>query len=184
MADFFIVSKRMNRCPQIGTPLSHSATSLKTAKSAERDFLLKSSRTLARGVLLTPDSRLLTSVFGSRRFQVKRSRPVSGNPDGPRLSWYKPNSVSAFARWRSFISLGFLSARQQGAGCDYYPRASSCFRGKTSGQLHPLFVLHHMGFFVRSRLREDPVGSYPAVSPLPRPTFRPGQGWGSNLKQA
>jgi hypothetical protein len=24
-----------------------------------------------------------------------------------------------------------------------------------------------MGFFVRSRLREDPVGSYPAFSPLP-----------------
>jgi hypothetical protein len=33
--------------------------------------------------------------------------------------------------------------------------------------------LHHMGFFVRPRLREDPVGSYPAFSPLPG-TLMPG----------
>jgi hypothetical protein len=38
---------------------------------------------------------------------------------------------------------------------------------RPSGQLSPCFVLHHMGFFVRSRSREDPVGSYPAFSPLP-----------------
>ena len=68
---------------------------------------------------------------------TKGSRPVPDNPDGPRLSWYKPNSVSAFARWRSFVSLGFLSARRRDAGCDYYPRVPSRFPGKTSGQPFP-----------------------------------------------
>jgi hypothetical protein len=68
---------------------------------------------------------------------TKGSRPVPDNPDGPRLSWYKPNSVSAFVRWRSFVSLGFLSARRRDAGCDYYPRVPSRFPGKTSGQPFP-----------------------------------------------
>src|SRR4029077_18007280 len=40
-------------------------------------------------------------------------------------------------------------------------------RKKRAGNSSLCFVLHHMGFFVRSRLREDPVGSYPAFSPLP-----------------
>src|SRR3984957_1446135 len=40
-------------------------------------------------------------------------------------------------------------------------------REKRAGNSSLCFVLHHMGFFVRSRLREDPVGSYPAFSPLP-----------------
>ena len=98
---------------------------------------------------------------------TKGSRPVSDNPDGPRLSWYKPNSVSAFAQWRSFVSLGFLSARHRDAGCDYYPRVFPGFPGKRAGNSSLCFVLHHMGFFVRLRLRERPVGSYPAFSPLP-----------------
>ena len=33
-----------------------------------------------------------------------------------------------------------------------------------------------MGFVVRSRLREDPVGSYPAFSPLPSTTPYPNRG--------
>jgi hypothetical protein len=40
-------------------------------------------------------------------------------------------------------------------------------RKKRAGNPALCFVLHRMGFFVRSRLREDPVGAYPAVSPLP-----------------
>ncbi len=40
-------------------------------------------------------------------------------------------------------------------------------REKRAGNSSLCFVLHHMGFFVRPRLREDPVGSYPAFSPLP-----------------
>jgi hypothetical protein len=40
-------------------------------------------------------------------------------------------------------------------------------RKKRAGNSSLCFVLHHMGFFLRSRLREDPVGSYPAFSPLP-----------------
>ena len=40
-------------------------------------------------------------------------------------------------------------------------------REKRAGNFSLCFVLHHMGFFVRLRLREDPVGSYPAFSPLP-----------------
>jgi hypothetical protein len=87
--------------------------------------------------------------------------------------WHKPNSVPAFARWRSFISLGFPSA-QPGAGCDYYPRVLPAFAGKAGRQPSLCFVLHHMGFFVRLRLRECPVGSYPAFSPLPN-TTRPTQ---------
>ena len=77
-----------------------------------------------------------------QRFEAR-----AGKPDGPRLSWYKPNSVSAFARWRSFVSLGFLSARHRDAGCDYYPRVSSRFPGKTSGQPFPLLCLAPHGVF-------------------------------------
>ena len=44
------------------------------------------------------------------------------------------------------------------------------FPGKRAGNPSLCFVLHHMGFFVRSRLREDPVGSCPAFSPLPNTT--------------
>jgi hypothetical protein len=40
-------------------------------------------------------------------------------------------------------------------------------REKRAGRSALCFVLHHMGFFVRSSLRKDPVGSYPAFSPLP-----------------
>src|ERR1700724_3038971 len=40
-------------------------------------------------------------------------------------------------------------------------------REKRAGNSSLCFVLHHMGFFVRLRLRENPVGSYPAFSPLP-----------------
>jgi hypothetical protein len=43
----------------------------------------------------------------------------------------------------------------------------SLSREKRAGNSSLCFVLHHMGFFLRSRLREDPVGSYPAFSPLP-----------------
>src|ERR1700724_3111111 len=43
----------------------------------------------------------------------------------------------------------------------------SLAREKRAGNSSLCFVLHHMGFFVRSRSREDPVGSYPAFSPLP-----------------
>src|ERR1700724_904449 len=54
------------------------------------------------------------------------------------------------------------------AGCDYYPRFFfSLALEKRAGNSSLCFVLHHMGFFVRSRSREDPVGSYPAFSPLP-----------------
>ena len=96
------------------------------------------------------DNWQLTLATGAT---TKGSRPVPDNPDGPRLSWYKPNSVSAFARWRSFVSLGFLSARHRDAGCDYYPRVLPGFPGKRAGNPSLCFVLHHMGFFVRSCLR-------------------------------
>ncbi len=43
--------------------------------------------------------------------------------------------------------------------------------GKVGRQPSLCFVLHHMGFFVRLRLRERPVGSYPAFSPLPSTTL-------------
>ena len=38
---------------------------------------------------------------------------------------------------RSFISLGFLSARHSTVGCDYYPRVSSRFRGKNEPATFP-----------------------------------------------
>jgi hypothetical protein len=41
------------------------------------------------------------------------------------------------------------------------------FAGKRAGNPSLCFVLHRMGFFVRLRLRERPVGPYPAFSPLP-----------------
>ncbi len=42
---------------------------------------------------------------------------------------------------------------------------------REAGDLSPLFVLHRMGFFLRSGLRRNPVGSYPAFSPLPSTFF-------------
>src|SRR5271166_4837896 len=48
--------------------------------------------------------------------------------------------------------------------------------GKAGRQPSLCFVLHHMGFFVRLRLRECPVGSYPAFSPLPS-TIRHHPAW-------
>jgi hypothetical protein len=87
---------------------------------------------------------LATDTDNWRRPRVEALPDI---PDGPRLSWYKPNSVSAFARWRSFVSLGFLSARHRDAGCDYYPRVPSRFPGKASGQPFPLLCLAPHGVF-------------------------------------
>jgi hypothetical protein len=85
--------------------------------------------------------------------------------------WHKPNSVPAFARWRSFISLGFPSAQPSGAGCDYYPRDSSSVSGKSrQATLSLCFVLHHMGFFVRPRLRDTRWALTPPFHPCPAPS--------------
>jgi hypothetical protein len=105
----------------------------------------RGSRTFVRNLC----RRLCFSFF--RRALAKAtcrgSRPVPDNPDGPRLSWYKPNSVSAFARWRSFVSLGFLSARRRDAGCDYYPRVPSRLPRKRAGNPSPLLCLAPHGVF-------------------------------------
>ena len=60
----------------------------------------------------------------------------------------------------------------EATGCDYYPRIHlSSTPEREAGYLSPLFVLHRMGFFLRSGLRRNPVGSYPAFSPLPSTFF-------------
>jgi hypothetical protein len=47
-------------------------------------------------------------------------------------------------------------------------------RGKNrAGDPLLCFVLHRMGFLMRPRLHEGPVGSYPAFSTLPRTTLGP-----------
>jgi len=45
-------------------------------------------------------------------------------------------------------------------------------RKNRAGDPFLCFVLHRMGFLMRPRLHEGPVGSYPAFSTLPRTTFR------------
>jgi hypothetical protein len=60
----------------------------------------------------------------------------------------------------------------EATGCDYYPRIHlSSTLEREAGYLSPLFVLHRMGFFLRPGLRRNPVGSYPAFSPLPSTFF-------------
>jgi len=97
--------------------------------------------------------------------------------------WHKPNSVPAFARWRSFISLGFPSAQlhfqvlrktpirsfarpESGAGCDYYPRAFSRFRGKSGQATLPLLCLAPHGVFRAAPLTRMPGGLLPRLFTL------------------
>jgi hypothetical protein len=113
-----------------------------------------------------------------QRFEAR-----AGKPDGPRLSWYKPNSVSAFARWRSFVSLGFLSARHRDAGCDYYPRVSSRFPGKTSGQPFPLLCLAPHGVFHAIPLTQRSGGLLPRPFTLTQHHQLPAVGVSCQLNQ-
>jgi hypothetical protein len=96
--------------------------------------------------------------------------------------WHKPNSVPAFARWRSFISLGFPSAQHyyrvlvalcrpflkpdNSAGCDYYPRASSRIRGKSGQATLPLLCLAPHGVFRAAPLTRMPGGLLPRLFTL------------------
>ena len=96
--------------------------------------------------------------------------------------WHKPNSVPAFARWRSFISLGFPSAQHyyrvlvalcrpflkpdNSAGCDYYPRVSSRIRGKSGQATLPLLRLAPHGVFRAAPLTRMPGGLLPRLFTL------------------
>ena len=96
--------------------------------------------------------------------------------------WHKPNSVPAFARWRSFISLGFPSAQHyyrvlvalcrpflkpdNSAGCDYYPRVSSRIRGKSGQATLPLLCLAPHGVFRAAPLTRTPGGLLPRLFTL------------------
>jgi hypothetical protein len=107
--------------------------------------------------------------------------------------WHKPNSVPAFARWRSFISPGFPSAQPHfqvspetpiwpsarpgsGAGCDYYPRGFSRIREK-SGQatLPSALSCTTWGFSCGSAYANARWALTPPFHPYPAPssfTFR------------
>jgi hypothetical protein len=66
------------------------------------------------------------------------------------------------------LKVAECSAAPKATECDYYPRIHlSSGLEREAGYPSPLFVLHRMGFFLRSGLRRNPVGSYPAFSPLP-----------------
>ena len=82
-----------------------------------------------------------------------------------------PTPHHSQARSEHLIDLEVMRLRLGGAGCDYYPRDSSRVGGKSGQATLPLcFVLHHMGFFVRLRLRDarwaltPPFHPYPALS--------------------
>jgi len=87
--------------------------------------------------------------------------------------WHKPNSVPAFARWRSFISLGFPSAQ---LGCDYYPRGSSRIRGKKrAGNPPSALSCTTWGFSCGSAYANARWALTPPFHPYPAPsspTFR------------
>ena len=101
--------------------------------------------------------------------------------------WHKPNSVPAFARWRSFISLGFPSAQHyyrvlgalcrpflkpdNSAGCDYYPRVSSRIRGKSGQATLPLLCLAPHGVFRAAPLTRMPGGLLPRLFTLTQHHF-------------
>jgi hypothetical protein len=100
--------------------------------------------------------------------------------------WHKPNSVPAFARWRSFISLGFPSAQHyyrvlvalclflkpdNSAGCDYYPRVSSRIRGKSGQATLPLLCLAPHGVFRAAPLTRMSGGLLPRLFTLTQHHF-------------
>jgi hypothetical protein len=71
--------------------------------------------------------------------------------------------------WRRFATFG-ASAQPKWCGVRLIPEVSIFrLRGKNrAGDPILCFVLHRMGFLMRPRLHEGPVGSYPAFSTLPR----------------
>jgi hypothetical protein len=83
--------------------------------------------------------------------------------------WHKPNSVPAFARWRSFISLGFPSAQ---LGCDYYPRGSSRIRGKKrAGNPPSALSCTTWGFSCGSAYANARWALTPPFHPYPAPSW-------------
>jgi hypothetical protein len=85
--------------------------------------------------------------------------------------WHKPNSVPAFARWRSFISLGFPSAQ---LGCDYYPRGSSRIRGKKrAGNPPSALSCTTWGFSCGSAYANARWALTPPFHPYPTPPAPP-----------
>jgi hypothetical protein len=71
--------------------------------------------------------------------------------------------------WRRFATFG-ASAQPKWCGVRLIPEVSIFrLRGKNrAGDPILCFVLHRMGFLMRPRFHEGPVGSYPAFSTLPR----------------
>jgi hypothetical protein len=76
--------------------------------------------------------------------------------------------------WRRFGTFG-ASAHPKWCGVRLVPEVSIFrLRGKNrAGDPLLCFVLHRMGFLMRPRLHEGPVGSYPAFSTLPRTILGP-----------
>lgn len=123
-----------------------------------------------------------TSLGLPTRFQLIVGKADAFEKEGWRYghqpaSRHKPNSVRSifvYKPWRSFISspvprcptrLYPAWLNKAGARCDYYPRVPGIHR--LERRSISLFCLAPPGVFPAPGFTAEPVGSYPAISPLP-----------------
>ena len=95
--------------------------------------------------------------------------------------WHKPNSVPAFARWRSFISLGSPSAQLLEPGATITRGILPAFAGKAGRLPFPSALSCTTWGFSYGSACATPGGLLPRLFTLTPHHFRPSQGCGRFL---